>query len=482
MSTKQEQLRSLAQELTELADIAEPTEAQTLRFAEATEEFDTLEVEAEAEIKRDATISRAKAALETGEAVTEPGDANSDAVPQVTRQTRTAPVVRSKVADLTDLDTLPRNWDGPAQLRSELRSRAIGVVELNESLEDDNKETAIKRFKPSADEQAFMRVLRTASPEYEDEFRMYLRSGQPGPEMVRASFTEGVPASGGYMVPFHLDPTIILTNDGRINPMRGLADTVTLQNTNIWHGVATDGVTAEYVGESVEVAAATATFSQPTITAFKADVYMPASMELLQDSTFGQQIPMLIQDARDEWEANEFVLGAGSTAAIEGLVTKLAATAASVVSATTNASFGSPDVFKLANALPPRYRSNSTWIGEQSIFNLVRQFNVSGQPSGAFWTDLGPARPSQLLGRDVAESSVMYAAPLHTATSSNDNILVLGDIRKCYKIVDRMGMEIQYDPMVLGSNRRPTGEVAWVAFWRQGGGVVNSNAARLLQV
>jgi HK97 family phage major capsid protein len=357
-----------------------------------------------------------------------------------------------------------------------MRSRALGVIELDPHLEDSQKETATARIKRSGDEESFMRVMRTASPEYEKEFKFYLRTGQPG--QVMRAFSEGTNVSGGFMVPFHLDPSIILTNNGAINPMRELASQVMI-NVNAWHGVASDGINAEYVGEGVEVAEVTATFSQPTITVFKCDAYVPASMELLQDSNFQSEVPMLIQDAKDRFEANEFVLGAGGASAIEGLVTKLAGTTASRVAGTTNGVFGLVDVFNVVNALPPRYRPNSSWIGEQATYNLVRQFNTSAAPAGAFWADLNPGIPPLLLGRPAYQSSVMDST---LVSGSNDDILVLGDISACYKIVDRMGMDVIYNPLVLGSNRRPTGQVAWAAFWRVGGGVVNPNAARLLRV
>ena len=49
--------------------------------------------------------------------------------------------------------------------------------------------------------------------------------------------------------------------------------------------------------------------------------------------------------------------------------------------------------------------------------------------------------PSTLLGYPVYESSAMMAAPLSTATASNDDIVVLGDFSKYY-IVDRIGAQI----------------------------------------
>jgi HK97 family phage major capsid protein len=91
-----------------------------------------------------------------------------------------------------------------------------------------------------------------------------------------------------------------------------------------------------------------------------------------------------------------------------------------------------------------------------------------------------------MLGRWTYQSSAMLNAGgsvgLSTATASNDNILILGDFSAGYLIVDRIGMEVVYNPLVLGGNRRPTGEVGWAAFWRVGADTVNSDAFRMLQV
>jgi hypothetical protein len=39
-----------------------------------------------------------------------------------------------------------------------------------------------------------------------------------------------------------------------------------------------------------------------------------------------------------------------------------------------------------------------------------------------------------------------------------------------------------YNPMVLGSNLRPTGESAWVMFFRTGADCLNSGAFKLLRL
>jgi hypothetical protein len=54
-------------------------------------------------------------------------------------------------------------------------------------------------------------MLTTGSPEYLAAFESYLND--PGGYASRAALSL-TPANGGYLVPFTLDPTIILTNAG----------------------------------------------------------------------------------------------------------------------------------------------------------------------------------------------------------------------------------------------------------------------------
>jgi HK97 family phage major capsid protein len=191
-------------------------------------------------------------------------------------------------------------------------------------------------------------------------------------------------------------------------------------------------------------------------------------------------LAMLFADARDRLEGSAFAVGTGSTQPY-GVVTELQLVTASRVASSTNGSFGPVDIFALDNALPQRYRSNAKWAGNKSIFNLVRQMATGSGPQFAFWTDLGGGRPPLLIGYDVNEASAMQSL-LSAATASNDDVLVLGNFKDGYYIVDRIGMSIAYNPLVLGANRRPTGEVGWAAFWRVGARTVNADAFRLLRV
>ncbi len=390
--------------------------------------------------------------------------------------------------DVTEIRALELQ-EGPKVVSQELRSRALDAIEqAPEYVSDDHRESATKLIDSpggNAEDSDWGRTFATymlthGSPEYTRSYFEYLKGGLNNVENRAALSTTG--ANGGFMIPFFLDPTIILTNAGTVNPMRGLAKVVTIP-TNVWHGVSSDGVTAEWTSEASEMTDASPAFLQPTITPIRADAYVQASFEVVADSNVAAQIGMLFADAKNRLEGTAFVSGTGSTQP-EGIVTRLNATTNSRVAAQTNASFGAVDVFALVNNLPPRYQDKCSWLAHWFTYNLARQFGGANQPN--FWVDLGPGIPSQMLGVSTYQSSAMLnssgAVGLSSATSSNDNILILGDFSEGYLIVDRIGLETVYNPLVIGSNRRPTGEVGWACYWRVGADTTNAKAFQMLVV
>lgn len=373
--------------------------------------------------------------------------------------------------DLYDTSTIRH------ESRRDLVGRAETIMEKSRQSSDEAR-AAAQQILASAEgddqEAKAVHFIRTAGSEYADEFREYLRTGNVGPRLVETRTALSTTAgNGGYLIPFELDPTVILANAGVTNPIRGIANVATM-STNVWHGVSSAGVTAEWIGEAAEVADASPTFTQPTINAYKADAHVIASMEVTQDSSVASELTRLFADARDRLEAAAHAVGTGSNQPF-GIVTRVAATTTSRVSATTNNSYGSPDVYAVASKLPPRYRPGASWIAEQGIINKTRQFDTAGGSS--FWANLGMGQPEQLLGRSIYECSSMTG----TLGTGDDDVLLLGDFSNYY-IRDRMGMEILFDPIVLGGNRRPTGQVSWTAFWRTGADCVNVDAFRLLRV
>ena len=139
------------------------------------------------------------------------------------------------------------------------------------------------------------------------------------------------------------------------------------------------------------------------------------------------------------------------------------------------------DIFGVAQALPARWRAGgaASWPASYAVINKIRQLNNATSPqSTTFWADFGGDVPSKLIGHGIRELSDMDST---IVSGSTDDVLLFGDVRQ-YRIIDRVGAQLAFNPLVLGSNRRPTGEVGWVLWSRVGSDIVTSNAFKLLRL
>ena len=396
--------------------------------------------------------------------------------------------------DLGEVRSLAnRITDGPdGRLTAEGRkaardmvARAQTAIERQESrfVDSDHAEAATQFVKRDGKGTLARWVLEHGSDDYHEAFQDFMANPAGGPtqgQSARAAMSL-TGANGGYLVPFTLDPSVILTNNGATDPFRSISRVVSI-TTDDWNGVSSAGVTAEWIAEATEVADASPTFGQPTITAHKADAYIQGSLEVVADASLSGEIAMLIADAKGRLEATAHATGSGSGQPY-GIVTALGLTTASRVAGSSGAAgaadFVLADVYAVKNALPPRYRPNASWVGEQTNIDKIRRFGEGSTGAAAFWADLAVDTPPLLLGKPVYESSAMDST---IVSGSNDDVLIIGDFRHGFVLVDRMGLELVYNPLVLGSNRRPSGEVAWVAFWRHGADSVDDNAFRMLRL
>lgn len=391
------------------------------------------------------------------------------------------------VFDLSDTRRLTGN-----RLSEELRARALTVIEqAPPSATDEARaaatamvETDGAQFDADGSQSAprgarANHILRHGSPQYVNEWQDYMRNPARGPSDYLRAMSEGSSSVGGAVVPYFLDPTIILTNAGTISPIRGLATVKTI-TTNIWHGVTSAGVNAEWIGEASEVTDASPTFVAPSITTYKADAYVQASMELIADSAISGEIAALLGEAKGRLEATAFAVGTGTNQP-RGLITAASGnTVAGGSGAAGAADLVSADIFNLANALPVRYRGNGAqFLASFAVINKIRQLNAgTAAYQSTFWADFGSGVPPQLIGYPIHEVSDMDST---IVSGSSDDVMLFGDMSQYY-IIDRIGLELSYNPLVLGANRRPTGESGWVAFWRQGADTVYSAAFRTLRI
>ena len=470
-----EEVEAIRSELLQLDEVEEPTEEQASRAEELLGQFDTARDAHTAQVEHEERVEAVRTASLT-EGSTERGSGPASLLPSRTNPYEDLDRVRG--ANLHDRSVV-----------ADLRGRALTAVErVEDSLTAEQLERAERLVRGDRKGRIAQHILLTGSDAYHRAFESLLANGGNAAlledeDLVAYRLAEAhrramtlTDAAGGFLVPFTLDPTIILTNAGSANPFRQVSTVRTITTDN-WNGVSSAGVTAEWLAESAQVADASPTFAQPTITPKKAAAWVQGSFEVLSDSGFGAEVGPLLADAKDRLEAAGFTNGNGTTQP-KGTITAVSAVAGSVVNSATTDTYAVADIYAVEQALPPRYRltGSPSWMANKAIINKSRQFDTAGGSS--FWANLGMGQPEQLLGAPIYEASAMDG--VINAGAENYSLL-LGDFRNYY-IIDRVGMTMVYEPLVKGANGRPTGEAGWFAYWRVGADVVNADAFRLLNI
>jgi HK97 family phage major capsid protein len=357
--------------------------------------------------------------------------------------------------------------------RQDLRSRALDAIELEAkrgNLVHDRAEEATRKAQDQFAGQSNIarHILLTGSEEYQDTFRAYLEDPQGMAQRAALSLTL---ANGGYLLPFVLDPTILLTNTGSANPWRRISN-VKQTTSNTWNGVTSAGVNAALLAEGTVTTDNTPTVGNIQITPVKAAAWVFGSYEVLEDTDFGQQLPSLLADAKDRLEEANFATGAGTAGIPQGVITG----ATTVVTTATTLVVAIGDVYATQAALPPRFRNapGCAWAANVAQINRTRQLDTAGGAS--FWTNLGKGQPETLLGAPIYESTTM-----DPALALNTLLMVFGDFGQ-FIIVDRVGVSLIYEPLVKATGSSlPSGQAGWFMFWRFSSQVAMANAFRVMK-
>jgi len=368
-----------------------------------------------------------------------------------------------------DLDRVRRNMVEPG----EVRGRALDAIEMSARRGDlcqEYAETATRMTQNqfTGQNKVAQHILETGSPEYLEEFRNYVRDPQAHSNRAALSLTL---ANGGYLLPFVLDPSIILTNASSANPWRRISRVVQT-TSNTWNGVNSAGVNAGMIGEGLVVGDATPTVANIVITPQKANAWIFGSYEVLEDTDFGQQLPVLLADAKDRLEESQFATGNGTPPNVQGVIP--AATV--VVTTATTLVVAVGDVYATQQVLPARFRNapGAAWVANVAQINRFRQLDTAGGSS--FWTNLGKGQPATLLGAPIYESTTMDATVSVGALEA-----IYGDFAQ-FIICDRVGVSMIYEPLVKDTaTGRPTGQAGWFMFWRFGSQISTTNAFRVMK-
>lgn len=392
-----------------------------------------------------------------------------------------APNVLKSAENVFDLSAYRRRVGSVDELPQAYRDGAMRVIEsaVFPTLDDKAKSQAHIEKLLAKDKTGTLahRIIGTGSPAYAKAFDQYVTRGLPGmsPQFQAAMQTYS-DTDGGYAIPFTIDPTLVLTSDGAVNPLRQISKIKTIV-TKAWQGVTTEGVAASYKASETTAATdvAPTDLDDPTATPVGAHVWIPFTAEFAEDygSELQAELGGLVQDSKDVLEADKFVMGDGSGEP-EGIVAAIITDSTSLVTTITDNVFARADLNKLEEALPPRFRSKArtTILSNLAIMQTIRGFGTAGEPTNALYDSTADT----LLGYPFKELSAMD----NVATDAKE-IVLMGDFRY-FVIVDRVGLAIEYVPMVFDGSGQPLGQRGLYARWRNTSKVLSFNAFRLLKV
>lgn len=387
--------------------------------------------------------------------------------------------------DLREVRTFGRSRE---EVNAELRARALSAIEQMPSASDDIRQAATTIVERFDDKDATLARLALvgSSPDYVRAFskaatnRLHELNDDEKRALDAVRSLSLTDSAGGYLVPFQLDPTVIVTANGSRNDIRKVARQV-VATGDVWNGVSAGAVAWSWDAEASQVSDDSPTFAQPSIPVYKAAGFVPVSIEALQDMANGAaEVARLLAEGREILEAGAFAIGSGSGQPT-GVVTGLVGSGSIVNSATTD-TLAVGDLYAVQGGLPARYRANASWLATNAFYNRARQFDVYGGSS--LWAQLGDDRPAMLLGKPIYEAEDMDGV----INASADNYMaVFGDFEN-FVIADRIGMTVEFIPHLFQQTTagsgfgRPTGQRGWYAYYRTGSAVVNTGAFRMLDV
>lgn len=333
------------------------------------------------------------------------------------------------------------------------------------------------------DGQIARRVLATGSPVYERAFGKML-VGRPlnnGEQHALATYGLNITtdADGGFAIPFTLDPTVVPTSNGAVNPWREIASVKQITG-NVWKGVSSDGVSVAYEAEATEVADGAPTLAQPSIDVEKAQVFVRYSIEVEQDwAGMRGELAQMIQDAKDVKEANKFAVGAGhGTHEPHGVI----AAATGIDSTAALATLALADLDKVDDNLEPRFEPKAVWVANKAFYNKIRELTNQNFDLWMPLMDGIQKRGNGSTGRTLLGYEAYRCSEISSAVgTSTSKVAILGDFSYMV-IVDRIGMSLEVVQHLMGANGRPTGERGLYGYFRNSSDIVSSAAFRVLEI
>jgi HK97 family phage major capsid protein len=197
------------------------------------------------------------------------------------------------------------------------------------------------------------------------------------------------------------------------------------------------------------------------------------TQQVLEDSSFNLE-NWLMEKYVDKFartENNDFLNGSGANES-RGLLTYTNADgygSIEQVASTVSASLAADDLYSLQDSLFEPFQQNASWLMRRATVSAIRKMKDGlGRYLLDMDGDLANGYSAMLLGRPVVKGADM------PALGSGNLAIAYGDFKKCYLIVDRIGISVLRDPF----SAKPY--VQFYARKRVGGGVRNYQAVKIL--
>ncbi len=284
-------------------------------------------------------------------------------------------------------------------------------------------------------------------------------------------------ASGGFGLPIAIDPTILLTGAGALNPIRELAD-VRQISTYTLRLVSANTPAANYGAELTEVADGSPTLVQPTVTTAKGMEFIPFSIEIGEDwQGLQQELLKLLTDGQAVLDATMFLTGTGSNQP-QGLFSGaggLQTTQRTQTATSSTTVIG--DLYAVRQAISStRFWKNATFAASPTAWDVFYRYVAQASTTDPLPFTQGRGGP--FLGTPKVEWSTMSAA----TTVTGSKVAIVGDWSG-FVIADRVGASVELIPHLFGSaNRFPIGARGLYYYWRTGTAVSKPSAFAYLEV
>lgn len=270
----------------------------------------------------------------------------------------------------------------------------------------------------------------------------------------RKSMIAGIDSEGGYLVPMAAAMSIV-AKVREMNAMRGICGQISI-STNAAEGLVDRAdAAASWVGETASRPATnTPTVGKDRIETFEIYSFPNVSQQLVEDAAVDVEAWLIdkVGTAFAEAENTAFVSGNGVTRPRGFTDYTTAATADAsrtwgqlqhVVSGANGAwhTTKADPLFDLIAAFKPAYLQSASFLMNRATLASVRKLKEATSDRYLWEPSMQAGVPSSLLGYSVILDEQM---PAYTTTSAL--ALALGDFRRGYLIVDRVGVSALRDP------------------------------------